>query len=328
MSLAPTPSTSRGDVVLQPNYFTSSVYVKALRDDISTLVFRFHEAFSQPGCTKPFALFKAVWLSLGWNWLQFKVFDSRSRHTFLDVTLRLFLERTVKTEAPFTRVVALFGMYVFYYTQIKDTFPALYSITNIPIPCGTYCVLHPGIVLKTSVVQITMPDSLTNAHTLPLQPYARYVLSCLQRDLVFHIFPKSDLGAANPRELPREIFTEDGMAFLEQGSQKRKGRPARREKGKKARAALDNLEKWTAEDEQGSSEIDKALSEYTNSKATMLGADGTRLPKGSVEKVGEIVVARLKETQESEVQDDGDMIPRLEEILEGQPAGIFGLVTH
>lgn len=91
MSLAPAPSTSRGDVVLQPNYFTSSVYVKALRDDISTLVFRFHEAFSQPGCTKPFALFKNVWQNLGWNWLQFKVFDNRSRHTFLDVTLRLFL---------------------------------------------------------------------------------------------------------------------------------------------------------------------------------------------------------------------------------------------
>lgn len=88
---APASSTSRGDLVLQPNYFTSSVYVKALRDDISTLVLRYHEAYNQPGVTQPFALFKTVWSDMGWNWLQFRVFDSRSRHTFLEVTTRLFL---------------------------------------------------------------------------------------------------------------------------------------------------------------------------------------------------------------------------------------------
>ena len=88
---APSPSAGRGDIVLQPNYFTSSVYVKALRDDISTLILRYHEAYSQSGSVKPFAVFKTVWLGMGWNWLHFKVFDDRSRQTFLDVTTRLFL---------------------------------------------------------------------------------------------------------------------------------------------------------------------------------------------------------------------------------------------
>ena len=91
MSLAPAPSASRGDVVLQPSYFTSSVYVKALRDDISTLILRYHEVHSQPQSLGHFALFKSIWLRMGWHWLQFKVFDHRSRQTFLDVTMRLFL---------------------------------------------------------------------------------------------------------------------------------------------------------------------------------------------------------------------------------------------
>ena len=46
------------------------------------------------------------------------------------------LERTVKTEAPFTRVAALFGLYIFFYTQIKNAAPPLYSTSRIPIPAG------------------------------------------------------------------------------------------------------------------------------------------------------------------------------------------------
>lgn len=90
MHPAPSSSTSRGDVVLQPIYFTSSIYVKAFRDDLATLVLKYHEAYSQGG-SQPFALFKAVWMTMGWHWLHFKIFDSRSRQTFLEVTVRLFL---------------------------------------------------------------------------------------------------------------------------------------------------------------------------------------------------------------------------------------------
>lgn len=95
IQIAPATSTTRGDVVLQPNYFTSSVYVKALRDDISTLVVRYHEAYIQAGMNQPFSVFKDIWKALGWTWLHFKVFDSRSRHTFLEVTVRLFLGMSI-----------------------------------------------------------------------------------------------------------------------------------------------------------------------------------------------------------------------------------------
>jgi hypothetical protein len=83
-------SVNRGNVVLQPTYFTSSVYVKALRDDITTLVHNFHEQYKEDN-TKPFALFKTLWNAQGWKWMHFKVFDDRTRETFLNVTVRLFL---------------------------------------------------------------------------------------------------------------------------------------------------------------------------------------------------------------------------------------------
>ena len=90
MSVAPAPSTSR-ELILQPNYFTSSIYVKAIRHDILILILSYHEIYSQSASSTPFSLFKSLWLSQGWNWLHFKVFDNRSRQTFLDITLRLFL---------------------------------------------------------------------------------------------------------------------------------------------------------------------------------------------------------------------------------------------
>lgn len=150
---APSSSIGRGEIALQPNYFTSSIYVQALRDDLSVLILKYHEVYSHDVSMKPFSLFKTAWMNMGWNWLHFKVFDNRSRQIFLDVTLRLFLgekylsllaclltktlvERTVKTEAPFTRVVSLFAVYTFLYTQVKDPIPALISVTNIPISYG------------------------------------------------------------------------------------------------------------------------------------------------------------------------------------------------
>lgn len=89
---------NRGQVVLQPNYFTSSIYVKALRDDISTLIYHFHERYKEDN-SKPFALFKTLWSSQGWKWMHFKAFDNRTRDTFLNVTVRLFLGMRRNSEA-------------------------------------------------------------------------------------------------------------------------------------------------------------------------------------------------------------------------------------
>ena len=91
MSTIPAPSASRGEVVLQPAYFTSSIFVNALRDDISTLILTYYEQYINTRPVRPFSHFKTLWSSLGWKWIHFLVFDHRARESFLNVTLRLFL---------------------------------------------------------------------------------------------------------------------------------------------------------------------------------------------------------------------------------------------
>ncbi|KAF8203180.1 beta-glucan synthesis-associated protein-domain-containing protein [Pholiota molesta] len=247
---APASSTSRGDLVLQPNYFTSSVYVKALRDDISTLVLRYHEAYNQPGVTQPFALFKTVWSDMGWNLLQFRVFDN-------------------------------------HYASLAD-----------------------------------LADSLTSPNFAPLQPHVRYILSRFQKDLVFLILPKSELGPMNPRELPREIYADDGMVFSE--AQKRKGRPARREKGKKARIALEDLDDWISEQQpsnEESLEMDAAREKYEAMKKSML--DG--IDAEDVEGAGQEVLQRLKEARALVDEGDGSVgVSRLEREVSGPAADVSG----
>jgi len=144
MSLAPSPSASRGGITVQPSYFTSSLYIHPLRDDILHLIQVYTEQYIQTQPTQPFALFKTIWNGLGWTWMHFKVFDSRSRDTFLKVTMRLFLERMVDTEPPLNRVVGLFGLYIFYTTQPRTDAPSLHSTKHIEIPMGGQIqVLYP-----------------------------------------------------------------------------------------------------------------------------------------------------------------------------------------
>lgn len=91
MSIAPSPSAGRGEITIQPQYFTSSLFVHPLRDDIMNLINIFHIEYMQTQPAQPFALFKRIWNSQGWIWMHFKVFDARARDTFLGVTMRLFL---------------------------------------------------------------------------------------------------------------------------------------------------------------------------------------------------------------------------------------------
>ena len=155
-TICPAPSASRGEVILQPTYFTSSIFVKALRQDINNLLITYVEQFSNTQTPQPFALFKTTWCSQGWQWMHFMVFDNRARESFLDVISRLFLgtsscaqvhfypftrpinlERVVESET-LLRAVALFGFYTFYYTQPTGTAPVLSHITRIAIPLGAY----------------------------------------------------------------------------------------------------------------------------------------------------------------------------------------------
>lgn len=90
MSLAPTPSGARGDLTLQPPFFTSSLFVNPFREDIDRLTDLFIQQFTDV-ITQPFALFKRLWQEQGWTYMHLKVFDPRTRHTYLTVACRLFV---------------------------------------------------------------------------------------------------------------------------------------------------------------------------------------------------------------------------------------------
>jgi hypothetical protein len=90
MSLAPTPSASRGGLILQPPFFTSSLFVNPFRADIDRLIDLFVQEHADHAA-KPFALFKRLWEEQGWTYMHLKIFDARTRHTYLTVACRLFV---------------------------------------------------------------------------------------------------------------------------------------------------------------------------------------------------------------------------------------------
>ena len=89
MTIVPEPSTSRGDITLQPSYFTSSLYVEPLREDLRTLTDLFSEQYE--AAERPFELFKKLWTEQGWCWLHLTVYDGRGRQMFLRITERVFI---------------------------------------------------------------------------------------------------------------------------------------------------------------------------------------------------------------------------------------------
>ena len=75
---------------MQPAYFTSSLYVDSCRADIETLVKEFYQKYLE-NRDRSFSLFKSIWVSSGWQWMHFKVFDAYARDAFLRVTIKLFV---------------------------------------------------------------------------------------------------------------------------------------------------------------------------------------------------------------------------------------------
>jgi len=148
---------------------------------------------------------------------------------------------------------------------------------------------------------------------------------------VFVILPKNELGPLNPRDLPREIFAhEEPILNFESGSQKKKGRPTRREKGRKARTALQGLDEWIAK--PSIIENIGPLYEYQVAKSSMMN---TLAPEVAMDGVNAFVLERLRAAQESaqesvpirESETDTNVgVPRIEKAIECGGWGILGLV--
>ncbi|KAI9513054.1 hypothetical protein F5148DRAFT_972481 [Russula earlei] len=260
MSLVPTPSAARGDLIIQPPFFTSSLFVNHFRADIEQLTDSFVREYAD-GSTKPFALFKRLWQEQGWTYMHLKVFDARTRHTYLTIACRLFLERISQTVEPIHRLVALFGLYTFYFTQPSDSRIPLYSIKHVDIALDQYEFLL----------------GLPNAVSTMLAPYASQVLSALANAKVFYVIPASSLEPHNPRMLPREVYVEDVIredAMTPPKLPKKKGRPSKRDMAKKAKEAVAGLDRWLQRTDSGllSHGPTGSRASYVAQKARVLGA--------------------------------------------------------
>lgn len=83
-----------------------------------------------------------------------------------------------------------------------------------------------------------LPDTLTSDQLKPLLAPASFIINTITKAKLFYLVPTTDMGAQNPRTLPREIIQEELIAV------KKKGRPTKRDKAAKAKAALETLDKW------------------------------------------------------------------------------------
>ena len=171
-----------------------------------------------------------------------------------------------------------------------------------------------------------MPEAVANTHVRDLQPYTAFILSCLWEDNVFFILPKNELGPLNPRVLPRELFAHEAPILNPESSRKRKGRPAGREKSKKARAALQALDEWIAK--PSTSIENDPLYEYQADKSSMMN---TLAPEGAMDGVNTFVLERLQTAQEFVPIEQKETavnvgIPRIERAIECGGWGILGLL--
>lgn len=96
MSLQTLPNYPRAVLILDPDYYTSSIFVEPMRNDIQKLLEDFVSSYSSS--TPPrhvFIIFKDVWSGGGWEFLHLCAIDDVVRDTFLVTVFRLFIGRNL-----------------------------------------------------------------------------------------------------------------------------------------------------------------------------------------------------------------------------------------
>ncbi|KZV93774.1 hypothetical protein EXIGLDRAFT_673733 [Exidia glandulosa HHB12029] len=222
----PAPSQHRrAPAAPQPYYYHSSVFVDPTRDDISRLLAAFEDAHNAQTSSRPFALFKSIWMQHGWDLIHLKVFDPRGREAFLDVMCRLFLECVLHGRTPLLCLGGLFALYTFHSTPPKDG-SSLFNLAHVPIALDDYERL------------VKFPQSLES----PARQYATKVLLDLLSKQIFLILPHSSLSPLNPPALPASVLAIESADPHPVSGRKKVGRPSRREKITRADAMLNSLE--------------------------------------------------------------------------------------
>jgi hypothetical protein len=92
MSLQVKPNILRGELLLDPLYYTSAAFVDPLRKDIEQLLQTFKAQYTSAlPPRRAFSLFKEIWRSSGWRLLHLSVLEDLDRDSFTLTVFRLFL---------------------------------------------------------------------------------------------------------------------------------------------------------------------------------------------------------------------------------------------
>ena len=100
IELAPS-ANAKAPPHLTPAFYTSSLFVNPLREDVKGLGSEFERKCLEqdPVSSSPFTLFKSLWKEQGWDVLHLKCMEPRSRAEFLKTIHRVFLGEYIERHA-------------------------------------------------------------------------------------------------------------------------------------------------------------------------------------------------------------------------------------
>ena len=124
---------------------------------------------------------------------------------------------------------------------------------------------------------------MNSDHLKPLKSSVCYLLNQMVSSKTFFMLPSSDSGPQNPRSLPREVYLDQNTISVvgsTANGESRKGRPTKRDKVKKAKVALEGIDKWihkTSQPQRGEHYLlaqppQGSLTQYQDSKELLLSA--------------------------------------------------------
>ncbi|EAU92702.2 hypothetical protein CC1G_01747 [Coprinopsis cinerea okayama7 len=293
MALYPAPSPHRTEPVIQPSYYTSSLFVDPLRSDIDDLLSSVCDQWRQRP-QAPFSLFKSIWCAKGWKWYHLKTINDRSREAFLHVTCRLFLEKAHNQNDPLSQSAALLALYTLFSSQPEDTVPRLWRLHHIPIPLNVHSELY------------SLPSRLQDPSMKAIQSSVVYILNTLSEKNTFLLILPTQCFAQNPRTLPREIYLGQGSAISL--DKRKKGRPSKNDKSRRVKEKIDHVEAWLSKTESWATAAssdgatsETQFSEYLQHKTKLLQSIDAQLPtsdgRSAIAKANHSVLARLKEVR-------------------------------
>lgn len=232
--------------------------------------------------------------------------------SFHPIILKMSTEHITDTQIVPNVVGALFGVYLFYTSQIHSK-DKLHVVSRIPIPIGGSPFFALRRVLTESADELqtwlSLPERPDISDTL--RPYVIYILKSLLESGSFHALPHSSTNPHNPIALPHSILIEDPKATISAGASKSKGKVGRPTKRQKLQQHLDNwtiLEAKISGSPQTSPATDK-LNAYLEKKSAIIDL----IPKDMEKDAEKDVVAALEKIAIGKEGKGG--LRRLEEVL-------------